>query len=166
MSTIIARMIIRSNLRSPDLVINASDPLEASLNNLLAQITDPSSLYFIESKYLFFRLFDCAQRALQTSFQPGNCPLIFDSWSCWNSTPPGQDMYETCPSLANLGFRPDRLAEKHCREDGTWWVHPDTNRWVIIIIIYFQFSNYTITADIVKQLVTWYLRNRSIIFFI
>ena len=135
MSTVIARMIIRSNLRSPDLVINASDPLEASLNNLLAQITDPSSLYFIESKYLFFRLFDCAQRALQTSFQPGNCPLIFDSWSCWNSTPPGQDMHETCPSLVNLGFRPDRLAEKHCREDGTWWVHPDTNRWVGDVVV-------------------------------
>ena len=130
MTTSTPRMIIRSNMFSPDLVINASDSLEASLNSLLTQNTDPTSLYFIDSKYLLFRLYDCAERALQTSFQPGNCPIIFDSWSCWNSTPPGQVMHEMCPSFDNLGFRPDRLAEKHCGENSTWWNHPGTNRWV------------------------------------
>ena len=123
-----ARMIIRSNLKAPDLIINASDPLEASLNSLLSQNTNPSSIYFIDSEYLLFRLYDCAQRALQTSPQPDHCPIMFDSWSCWNTTPPGQYQHERCPSLANLGFRPDRVAEKYCREDASWWVHPDTNR--------------------------------------
>ena len=130
MFTLSPRMIIRSNLRSPDLVINTSDNLDASLNSLLAQNIDPSSLYFIESEYLLSRLIDCGQRALQTSFQPGNCPIMFDSWSCWNSTTPGQNMYEKCPNFVNLGFGPERFAEKHCREDGTWWIHPETNRWV------------------------------------
>ena len=141
MSTMVPRMIIRSNLLSPDLVINASDPLGASLNSLLTQSIDPSSFFFIESEYLLFRLHDCAERALHTPFQPGHCPIMFDSWSCWNSTPPGQVMYEKCPSFVNLGFRPERLAEKHCGKDGTWWKHPDTNRWVVWLWVKFIIKN-------------------------
>ena len=122
------RMIVRTNLASPDYVIEASDPLEESLSTLLNLSTDPSSLYLIDNKYILHRLLDCANRALQSRYQSDFCPVIFDSWSCWNSTPPDSVALEQCPHFLGLGFRPDRLAEKKCTVDGNWWVHPATNR--------------------------------------
>ena len=121
-------MIIRSNLEAPEIIIKETDPLEATLNSLLALNTDSSSVFYIKSEYILFRLFDCAKRALQTSYRQDNCPIMFDSWSCWNATVPGMDQFERCPSFVNLGFRSDRLAQKSCSEDGSWWVHPETNR--------------------------------------
>ena len=96
------RMIIRSNLNAQDLVINASDPLETSLNYILTLNTNPSSLYFIESEYLLFRLYDCVKRVVQTSFNPGNCPIMFDSWSCWNSTPLARSCMKVVLTLSTL----------------------------------------------------------------
>ena len=125
------KMIIRSNLEAPEIVIKENEPLEAILNSLLRRNTDPTSIFYIKSEYILFRLFDCAKRALQSSHEPGDCPIMFDSWSCWNSTPPELDQFEMCPNFVNLGFRSDRLAMKSCTEDGSWWVHPATNRWVM-----------------------------------
>ena len=121
-------MIIRSNLEAPEIVITENDPIEATLNSLLHRNTDSTSIFYIKSEYILFRLFDCAKRALQSPYNPDNCPIMFDSWSCWNSTPPGLTQVEMCPSFINLGFKSDRLAEKRCAEDGRWWVHPETNR--------------------------------------
>ena len=39
-----------------------------------------------------------------------------------------EDQEEDCPSFEDLDFRPDRQAVKRCNEEGTWWVHPETNR--------------------------------------
>ena len=59
-----------------------------------------------------------------------NCPIIFDSWSCFNSTLPGLTQQEMCPDLPDLGFDRSRKAEKYCTDDGQWWVHPETNRYL------------------------------------
>ena len=157
------RMIIRSNLNTQDMVINVSDPLETSLKQILTLNTDPSSSYFIQSEYLLFRLYDCVKRVLQTSFHPGNCPVMFDSWSCWNSTPPGMAQYERCPNFVNLGFRPDRFAEKYCREDGTWWVHPDTNRWDIVRgdYKYIIFDNFIACAKCFYNIISLFIANKT-----
>ena len=122
------QMIVRPNLRSPDIIISAEESLKTTLSSLLKQITDPSSLYHIDSEYLLKRLMDCAKHALEQDYNSRNCPIIFDSWSCWTSTPPGTLHREHCPNFVKLGFRADRLAEKECTEDGEWWIHPVTNR--------------------------------------
>ena len=121
-------MIVRTNLESPDFVISDEDSLQSSLNNLLRLATDPTSKYFIENEYILYRLLDCAKQSIQEEYNPNYCPIIFDSWSCWNSTEPNSTEFTQCPNFVNLGFRPDLLAAKECTGDGTWWVHPETNR--------------------------------------
>ena len=126
-------IIVRSNLESSDITINDSDPLESSLETLFASVVDPNSPHFISSEYLMYRLIDCTSRIQATlssiSSDQKYCPIIFDSWSCFNATPAGLDQEEDCPSFEDLDFRPDRQAVKRCNDDGTWWVHPETNRY-------------------------------------
>ena len=124
------KMIVRTNLRSPDIFIDESRPLQSALENLLNEIMDPSSSHFISSEYFVLRLIECTGRVNLTSLDSSSpqCPLIFDSWSCFNATQPGEDQYENCPDLSDLGFDPERLATKHCDQNGSWWVHPETNK--------------------------------------
>ena len=126
-------MIIRTNSEAPEIFLNKEDLQEANLNAILKDIIDPDSIYHVESEYILYRLVDCAKRAMEFSIIPaGYCPMIFDSWSCWNSTSPGSDQYESCPNFGNLGFTPKRLAQKTCTENGTWWIHPLTNRYSFV----------------------------------
>lgn len=67
-----------------------------------------------------------------------NCPMVFDSWSCWNSTAPGTVQEQPCPNFV-LGFSPKRPAFKKCMENGEWWRHPETNM---------TWSNYTQCVNI------------------
>jgi len=139
-------IVIRSNLESSDMIIYDADPLESSLETLFASVIDPNSPHFISSEYLMYRLIDCTSR-IQASMSSNlsiisskkSCPIIFDSWSCFNSTEAGQDQVENCPSLEDLGFKADRLAVKRCNDDGTWWVHPETNK---------TWTNYTNCMDL------------------
>ena len=48
-------MIIRTNLQSEDIRIEATDPLEARLERLFSELRDPSSPHYIQSDYLFYR---------------------------------------------------------------------------------------------------------------
>ena len=121
-------MIVRTNLDAPDFVIGDEDNLQSSLNNLLHLATDPTSKFFIDNEYILYRLFDCAKLALQKEDNPNSCPIMFDSWSCWNSTEPSTTQYTQCPNFVNLGFLADRMATKECTASGSWWVHPATNR--------------------------------------
>ena len=92
------------------------------------------------TEFTILRLLDCINRALQQPYDPENCPFIFDSWSCFNSTSPGVTQTEQCPNFVNLGFNQARKAEKSCMEDGDWWVHPDSNK---------TWTNYTTCLDLV-----------------
>ena len=123
-------MIIRTNLHSPDIFIEESIPLQSAFENLLNEIMDPSSSHFISSKYFMLRLIECTGRLNLTSLDSSSphCPLIFDSWSCFNASQPGEDQSENCPDLSDLAFDPERLATKHCDQNGSWWVHPETNK--------------------------------------
>ena len=42
-------MIIRTNLQSEDIRIEATDPLEARLERLFSELRDPSSPHYIQS---------------------------------------------------------------------------------------------------------------------
>ena len=128
-------MIVRTNLDSPDFVIHDDDPLQISLNKILRLATDQSSNHFIDNEYILYRLLDCAKIALKSPANHNTCPIIFDSWSCWNSTELNSTQVTQCPQFVNLGFLAERTATKQCTEDGTWWVHPVTNRFI-------QFSSY------------------------
>ena len=122
-------MIIQANLKSITLKIYEEDSLPSKINEYLTTVNDKDSPFFIESEYLMNRLLNCFKTALSyDSYNSQNCPIMFDSWSCWNSTSPGFFQYSSCPNFVNLGFTDDKMAEKECMEDGTWWIHPDTNR--------------------------------------
>ena len=122
------KMIVRANLQSDDIIITADETLRTSLFEIIGNISDPTSPYHIDLEYIVTRLLDCMELALGQEYNPRNCPIIFDAWSCWNSTQPGQIQLEKCPDFVNMGFRAERLAKKVCTEEGEWWVHPDTNR--------------------------------------
>ena len=124
------KMIIRTNLQSPDIFIDESLPLQSALEKLLNQIMDPASAHFISTEYFMLRLIECTGRINLTSHDTSSphCPLIFDSWSCFNASQPGEDQHESCPDLPDLGFDSSRVASKHCDESGAWWVHPETNK--------------------------------------
>ena len=66
------------------------------------------------------------------------CPFIFDSWSCYNRTPPGTFQYEPCPDKPQLNFDVSRTSSKFCTPDGQWWLHPESNR---------TWSNYSTCLD-------------------
>ena len=40
----------------------------------------------------------------------------------------GEVQYEECPLFPDLGFEPGRMATKYCDHDGSWWIHPETNK--------------------------------------
>ena len=123
-------MIVRSNLNSSDIIITDSVPLKQSLEKLFSLVTNPESEYFIESEYLVYRLFSCTNRLLQATpkSEKPYCPFIFDSWSCFNSSPAGSVQFEKCPDFEDLGFEPHQNAAKICDDNGSWWVHPETNK--------------------------------------
>ena len=121
-------MIMRLKMEMPDILIGPEDSLNTTLSNVLQMTQDQTSPYHIDLDYILIRLLDCMTRVIHSKDEPTNCPLIFDSWSCWNSTPANSVQREQCPNFVNLGFKSTRLADKFCTEDGTWWTHPDSNR--------------------------------------
>ena len=121
-------LIIRSNLYSPDIVIYPNDHVKEKIEQILSQVQYPSSIYYIILEYIRTRLKDCTKKALRSEYNPDHCPIIFDSWTCWKSTPPDSVQVEQCPDFPNLGFKTHRFAEKLCTKEASWWVHPATNR--------------------------------------
>ena len=43
---------------------------------------------------------------VEATLSNDNCPMVFDSWSCWNSTAPGTVQEQPCPNFPHLGFSP------------------------------------------------------------
>ena len=54
------KMIIRTNLDAPDIFIE--DTLNSSVLPALSQMMDPSSVHYIRSKYLLYRVVECTNR--------------------------------------------------------------------------------------------------------
>ncbi|XP_044755229.1 calcitonin gene-related peptide type 1 receptor-like [Coccinella septempunctata] len=65
------------------------------------------------------------------------CRSRFDSWSCWPDTPAGHTANHSCPVFV-VGFDPNRFAYHKCEEDGTWFVHPESNH---------TWANYTLCVN-------------------
>ena len=120
-------MVIRSNLSAPDISIKARNLSEFHyyMSKVLSLVSDNTSMFYIESEYLIDRLIECSLRVVPSLAE--ECPLIFDSWSCFNATSPGSIMMEPCPDFADLTFSSKRNAFKSCNSDGNWWAHPISN---------------------------------------
>ncbi len=143
--------IIRPNLHSSDVEISNNNDMEPTLTNLLTEISDPESAQFIESDYLRVRLLECVARVRHQGPVPGDhCPTIFDSWSCFDSAAPGTEQRERCPVFPELGYSTSREAVKRCGEDGLWWRHPLSNRYLV------KYQRIEHDTDIVENIV---LRN-------
>ena len=125
-------LIIRTDSEAPDFMINNKESLSNRAHDLLQLIIDPKSSYYIEDDYLLSRLLNCISLAFNTSSEENSCPMIFDSWSCWNMTSPNTTQYTSCPDFDTFGFSSDRFSTKFCGEDGFWWIHPETNRLAMI----------------------------------
>ena len=134
----VLEMIIRSSLSSQDVHIlgHTEKTFYENLLKFLTQVKDNQSQHYQPNEYVFHRLIGCTQRV--TNDHQDGCPVIFDSWSCFNSTSSGSFQTEPCPEFETMAFSLDRLASKYCDVEGEWWVHPSTNR---------TWSNYTECVD-------------------
>jgi calcitonin receptor-like len=132
------KIIIRANLQSPDISISARNisDFKVYIIEFFKLVRENHSIFYLEDPYLFNRLIECTSRIQPTPVE--NCPLIFDSWSCFNPTSPRNEMTESCPNFPNLKFSGERFASKTCDTNGSWWVHPWSNR---------TWSNYTNCVD-------------------
>ncbi|XP_023342179.1 calcitonin gene-related peptide type 1 receptor [Eurytemora carolleeae] len=108
------------------------------LQKIFRLVLNPDSTYFIPNKYIMNRLLECAKLFSLEPEPPGVCPLVFDSWSCFRATPQNTVQYSSCPQIYQLNYREENLAEKFCTSNGTWWIHPVSNR---------TWSNYTGCVD-------------------
>ena len=41
---------------------------------------------------------------VEDHLKDGYCPMIFDSWNCWNESKPGTIQMQPCPNFPELGF--------------------------------------------------------------
>ncbi|TRY80555.1 hypothetical protein TCAL_13618, partial [Tigriopus californicus] len=49
------------------------------------------------------------------------CPIVFDGWSCVNSTPAGSTIKFPCPNFLHLNFDKENLAYRECSSEGHWF---------------------------------------------
>ena len=131
-------IMIRPNLDAPDVLISDEKlpDFESQISQFIEFVKNESSSFFLKDSYLFNRLTNCTKRVTPT--QPGQCPRIFDSWSCFHSAPPSSLQAEPCPDFPDLKYAKERFAYKWCDENGLWWVHPSSN---------ITWSNYTNCVD-------------------
>ena len=131
-------VIIRSNIESPDVRIYSEsiNDFANQVSEFVSVIKNASSIYHVKDPYLLSNLINCTKEISPTP--DGYCPSIFDSWSCFNATPPNSLQKAPCPDFPVLKFAKHHSAYKLCDEDGSWWVHPVSNR---------TWSNYTSCVD-------------------
>lgn len=65
------------------------------------------------------------------------CPARWDEELCWPPTPPGTIAQQKCPE-GHLGWDFRRFAHRECWPNGTWFIHPQSNK---------EWSNYTNCVD-------------------
>ncbi|XP_065327113.1 calcitonin gene-related peptide type 1 receptor isoform X1 [Pelmatolapia mariae] len=64
------------------------------------------------------------------------CNRDWDGWLCWDDTPAGTTVSQSCPDYFS-DLDPTERASRYCREDGQWFRHPESNK---------TWTNYTLCA--------------------
>ena len=116
--------------------------IDAFWNETVDQMEMEQTLYGTEMDFDGIKRFqNCLAQFSQAEkeLKNENCPMVFDSWSCWNESQPGTIQEQPCPNFPHLGFSSNRPAFKVCTDEGHWWRHPDTNM---------TWSNYTQCVNI------------------
>ncbi|XP_059093094.1 diuretic hormone receptor-like isoform X2 [Tigriopus californicus] len=49
------------------------------------------------------------------------CPIVFDGWSCVNSTPAGSTIKFPCPNFLHFNYDKDNWAYRECSSEGHWF---------------------------------------------
>ncbi|XP_071746259.1 diuretic hormone receptor isoform X2 [Lepeophtheirus salmonis] len=62
---------------------------------------------------------DCEER--ENFSENLGCPIVFDGWSCINTTLPGSNILFPCPNFEHLNFQPKNFASRQCNWDGKWY---------------------------------------------
>ena len=128
-------MVIRTS--SEDADIHIVEETKDALERICLDLASKKRLDFIiKDEYMLHQFLDCTQRISGTI--SGNCPLSFDSWSCFNASSAHSIMTELCPTSPLMKCSPDQQALQYCDKNGSWWVHPLTNLY---------WSNYTNCVD-------------------
>ncbi|XP_059094030.1 corticotropin-releasing factor receptor 2-like isoform X2 [Tigriopus californicus] len=72
-------------------------------------------------------LHDCLAKLIRTDPDREDwCPMAFDSWTCWNATPPDEDLAVNCPKV--LGYNVFNHAYRYCEPNGTWLMSSTSNK--------------------------------------
>ena len=50
---------------------------------------------------------------IEDTLSEENCPMVFDSWSCWNESKRGTIQEQPCPNFPHLGFSPNSESILH-----------------------------------------------------
>ena len=125
-------MIIRTNIIAPDVIIQFSTWKTHHPSKW------PKVNFLHWRRFIYQRSIDCTLRMASITSDLIGCPLVFDSWSCYNATPAGTMMWEFSPNKPILNFDIIKTSSKYCTDKGTWWVHPQSNRtWSNKIQSYF-----------------------------
>eukprot|EP00094_Tigriopus_californicus_P000854 TCALIF_00825-PA protein Name:"Similar to CALCR Calcitonin receptor (Cavia porcellus)" AED:0.08 eAED:0.04 QI:277/0.62/0.55/1/0.75/0.88/9/172/499 len=98
-------------------------------------------------------LHDCLAKLIRTDPDREDwCPMAFDSWTCWNATPPDEDLAVNCPKVLGYNvfsehsFYPNKKEHKespklyelvahdqnhayrYCEPNGTWLMSSTSNK--------------------------------------
>ena len=75
------------------------DEYQDYVNVILEMVTNVNSSWFMSEESSVQELVSCFSM-VTNSTPPGFCPVIFDSVTCFNATPPGEIQSSPCPRNA------------------------------------------------------------------
>ena len=58
-------------------------------------------------EFIYIRYFNCGT-IFSTLFIGSYCPVIFDSWTCWNASLPNTAQVQPCPDFIDWGWGPTK----------------------------------------------------------
>ena len=85
-------MVIKTSSEDADIHI-MEETKDAFERRCLELVSKKKLDYIIKDEHMLHRFLDCTQRISVTI--PGKCPLIFDSWSCFNASSDNSIMTES-----------------------------------------------------------------------
>ncbi|XP_053128288.1 calcitonin gene-related peptide type 1 receptor isoform X2 [Hemicordylus capensis] len=74
--------------------------------------------------------YECYQKIMQPrvhEHKGPHCNRTWDGWLCWDDAAVGETAVQHCPDYF-MDFDPAEQAFKVCKENGNWFVHPESNR--------------------------------------
>ncbi|XP_059618563.1 corticotropin-releasing factor receptor 2-like isoform X2 [Phlebotomus argentipes] len=114
----------------PGIIVDSRCQVFHHNNSLIQDLVQKS---FVSDTY-FLRWLQCCEDALQCCRETsgenaegnlGQCPAVWDGWTCYSSVAAGTVVEKPCPTYAYSGSGPQctHYSRKECFSDGTWNVN-------------------------------------------